>query len=99
MKNFFVLRGPQGQLSTVRLKDKEYVAVWPDMLSALKYKSRHRNLFEYWAVQLEKRNSKGRFLNSSDQAFLVMPHSPVKDHVNGRIVSKSELFRTPGASK
>lgn len=41
MGEFYVMHGPQGQLQKMEVGGREHVAVWPDMLSALRYKARH----------------------------------------------------------
>ena len=55
MKEFYVLHGPRGEVHTCLAGGREHVAVWPDMLSALRYKSRRRELLSYWAVPLDRR--------------------------------------------
>ena len=74
MREFYVMQGPRGQLQTVVVGGCEHVAVWPDMLSALRYKTRHPELLKYWTVPLNRRFYEQKFLSvaGEQKSFFLM---------------------------
>jgi hypothetical protein len=96
MSKFYVMRGPRGQLQTVTVAGREYIAVWPDMLSALRYKTRHPELLACWTVPLDRRLYEERFLSSGGQGpsfFLMAGSDPGLEIARGRVCEPVEIER------
>ncbi len=94
MREFHVMHGPHGQVHTISDGGREHVAVWPDMLSAVRYKSRQRELGGYWAVPLDRRlyeevlfDGRGR-----RRRFFLMPGAnPGAEVERGRVLECGEI--------
>ena len=94
MREFYVMHGPQGQLRTVEVEGREHVALWPDILSALRYKARHPELLKFWAVPLDRRLYEQVFLGpGADRArfFLMSGTDPGFEVARGRVVGRGEI--------
>jgi hypothetical protein len=96
LKEFYVLHGPRGEVHSCTVGGREHVAVWPDMLSALRYKSRRRELLSHWAVPLNRRlyeelvfdgrGGHGRF-------YLMSGANPGAEVELGRALPRGEIER------
>ena len=94
MKEFYVMHGPRGQVQTVKVGGREYVALWPDMLSALRYKARHPELLSHWTVPLDRRLYEGKFLDKDGRRcrfFLMSGADPGLEVSRGRVVEPAEV--------
>ena len=94
MREFHVMHGPHGQVHTVSDGGREYVAVWPDMLSAVRYKSRHRELGSYWAVPLDRRLYEEMLFDGRGRRrrFFLMPGTnPGAEVERGRVLEGNEI--------
>lgn len=94
MSEFYVMHGPQGRLRTVEVEGREHVALWPDMLSALRYKARHPELLKYWAVPLDRRLYEQEFLRPGAgraSFFLMSGAGPGLEVARGRVVGRGEI--------
>ena len=94
MRDFYVMHGPEGQLQTVKVEGREHVALWPDMLSALRYKARHPELQRFWAVPLDRRLYEQEFLRPGGDPgsfFLMSGADPGLEVARGRVVGRGEI--------
>ncbi|MER3426730.1 MAG: hypothetical protein C4334_01320 [Pyrinomonas sp.] len=94
MHKFYVMRGPQGQIETVRVGGRTMIAVWPDMLSALRYKTRHPELMSFWTVPLDRRLYEEKFLDAGGgraRFFLMSSANPGQEIERGRVLDASEI--------
>jgi hypothetical protein len=94
MHRFYVMRGPQGEIETVKVGGQAFVAVWPDMISALRYKARHPELMSFWTVPLDRRLYEEKFLDASGgraRFFLMSSANPGQEIERGRALDVSEI--------
>ncbi len=73
---------------------REYVALWADMLEALRYKARHPELLSYWTVPLDRRLYERKFLGprgGRDNFFLMSGADPGFEVARGRVVERGEI--------
>jgi hypothetical protein len=94
MSEFYVMHGPRGQVQTVTVGGQEYVALWADMLSALRYKARHPELLSYWTVQLDRRLYEWKFLDGDGgrrRFYLMSGANPGLEVSRGRAVEPAEI--------
>lgn len=52
---YFLMRRANGDLFTLAIEGKEYVAVWPDEASAIRYKERNPELLTYLPARIDRR--------------------------------------------
>ena len=94
MREFYVMHGPRGQLQTVEAGGREHVAVWPDMLSALRYKTRHPELLKFWTVPLDRRLYERKFIRQGggrETFFLMSGADPGLEVARGRVIERGEI--------
>lgn len=94
MSEFYVMHGPQGQIRTVEVEGREHVALWPDMLSALRYKARHPELLKFWTVPLDRRLYEQEFLRPGAgraSFFLMSGADPGFEVARGRVIGRGEI--------
>ncbi|HEX8117011.1 MAG TPA: hypothetical protein VF521_07055 [Pyrinomonadaceae bacterium] len=94
MGEFYVMHGPQGQLQRVEVEGREHVAVWPDMLSALRYKTRHPELLKFWTVPLDRRLYERKFtrMGRGEESFYLMSGAdPGLEVAHGRTLGRAEI--------
>lgn len=94
MREFYVLHGPLGQVQTVSVEGAEHVAVWPDMLTALRYKTRHPELTDYWAVPVDRLLYEEKFLDPEGRRwrfFLMSGANPGLEISGGRKLDPAQI--------
>lgn len=94
MREFYVMHGPKGHLQTVEAGGREHVALWPDMLSALRYKARHPGLLKFRTVPLDRRLYEQKFLGPRagvESFFLMSGADPGFEVARGRVVGREEI--------
>jgi hypothetical protein len=94
MSEFYVMHGPRGQVQTVTVGGQEHVALWADMLSALRYKARHPELLSYWTVPLDRRLYETKFLDRDGgrrRFYLMSGADPGLEVSRGRVVAPAEV--------
>jgi len=94
MSEFYVMHGPRGQVQTVEVGGRKHVALWSDMLSALRYKARHPELLKFWTVPLDRRLYERKFLGprgGRDGFFLMSGANPGFEVARGRVIERGEI--------
>lgn len=94
MSQFYVLQGPQGQVQTVSAGERECVALWADMLAALRYKTRRPDLAEFWTVTVDRLLYEEKFLDKGGRRrrfFLMSGADPGLEVERGRVVDPAEI--------
>jgi hypothetical protein len=94
MNEFYVMYGPGGEVQTVSVAGSEYVALWADMLAALRYKTRHPEFSQYWVVSLDRLLYEEKFLDKDGRGrrfFLMSGADPGLEISRGRVVDPAEI--------
>ena len=94
MSEFYFMQGPRGQVQTVHVGGREYVALWADMLAALRYKTRHPELSGHWAVPLDRLLYEEKFLEKDGgrrRFFLMSGADPGLEVSRGRVLDPEEV--------
>ena len=94
MNEFYFMQGPRGRVQTVHVGGREHVALWADMLAALRYKTRHPELSEHWAVPLDRLLYEEKFLEKDGgrrRFFLMSGADPGLEVSRGRVLGPAEV--------
>lgn len=94
MDEFYIMHGPRGQVQTVSVGESEYVALWADMLAALRYKTRHPEYSQFWAVPLDRLLYEEKFLDKDGgrrRFYLMSGADPGLEVSRGRVVDPAEI--------
>ena len=94
MKEFYIMHDSRGQVQTVPVGGSMHVAVWPDMLTALRYKTRHPELMDYWIVPIDRLLYEEKFLErdgGQQKFFLMSGANPGLEILCGRVLDTCEI--------
>lgn len=94
MDEFYFMEGPRGQVHAVSVRGREHVALWSDMLAAIRYKTRHPGFADYRVVPLDRLLYEEKFLDRDGRRgrfFLMSGANPGLEVERGRIIEAAEI--------
>lgn len=93
MSTYYLLRKANGDILTVEIKGKEYIAVWDSDTAVRRSKRANPELMVYVPAVVDRRLIERKFPNPSVSFFLVDSRDP--DLRTGHEISADELLAEP----
>jgi hypothetical protein len=99
---YYLMRLANGEVFTIHIDGNEYVAIWPDEESAMRYKERNPDLLTYLPARIDGRMVERKLRPLATlrplRFWLLDATDPAADLYSGRIVEWPAVLEAAGYS-